>query len=69
VEFEGCIKAYELKEENEWRRLRTLYTLIYNVNSKRQKRAVELIPLPGDNKKVTIASTREQFEFLLLKWK
>jgi len=43
-----------LREEDAWQRTRVLYALIYNTNveSRHQKGADELIPLPGDKKNI-----------------
>jgi hypothetical protein len=42
--------GYMLHEEDEWRRTRAIYALIYNTNVDRhhQLKPEELIPLPGD---------------------
>lgn len=72
VEFEGIIKGYEARQESEWQRTRTIYALLYNINSKRQKSAKELIPLPSDkiiDIKIDIEKARERFEYLKEKWK
>jgi hypothetical protein len=51
-EWVSFINGYMLREEDAWQRTRVLYALIYNTNveSRHQKRADELIPLPGDKK-------------------
>lgn len=49
-EWSAWMEGYMLREEDEWRRTRSLYSLIYNVNVDRrhQLKPEELMPLPGD---------------------
>ena len=58
-EWASCIDGYMLREEDEWRRTRAIYALIYNthVESRHQLSAEELLPLPGDKKDKQQAKT------------
>lgn len=51
-EWDCIANAYNEKEENEWRRVRQVVTMLYNVNvTKRSqlKKPEEIMPLPNDN--------------------
>jgi len=57
--------GFALKEEDEWKRLRVIYALIYNTNVDRhnQMKAEELIPLPSDAKeRVKVLTDKEREE-------
>ena len=63
-----------LHEEDEWRRIRVIYALIYNTNVDRhhQLKPEELIPLPGDGHAELVSAsarylTDEERERLLLR--
>jgi hypothetical protein len=49
-EWAAWMDGFALKEQDEWRRLRLIYALIYNthVEARHQMKPEELIPLPGD---------------------
>ncbi len=51
-EWAAWMDGFALREQDSWRRLRTIYALIYNTNVDRhhQLKPEELIPLPGDAK-------------------
>lgn len=75
-EWASCIDGYMLREEDEWRRTRAIYALIYNTHVERhhQMSAEELLPLPGDIKKTESAErvrylTDEEREKLLKLYK
>jgi len=50
-EWAAWMEGYSMREEDAWRRTRTLYSIIYNSHVVRhnQLKPEELIPLPGDN--------------------
>jgi hypothetical protein len=73
-EWAVWMDGHMLREEDEWRRTRAIYALIYNTNVDRhhQMRAEELIPLPGDSHYELIETpvrylTDEEREKLLLR--
>ena len=73
-EFFLAVNANNKREENEWRRMRELFALIYNVNVKKgsRKSSRELIPLPSDNntmKEIEAGSTVEKFNAALKRFK
>jgi len=49
-EWTAWMDGFALKEQDAWRRTRTIYALIYNTHVDRhnQLKPEELIPLPGD---------------------
>ena len=54
-EWAFYIDGYMLREEDEWRRTRVIYALIYNTHVDRhhQLSPEELLPLPSDKKEET----------------
>jgi len=64
-EWTAWMDGFALKEEDEWKRLRVMYALIYNTNVDRhnQMKAEELIPLPSDAKeRVKVLTDNEREE-------
>ena len=64
-EWTAWMDGFALKEEDEWKRLRVIYALIYNTNVDRhnQMKAEELIPLPSDAKeRVKVLTDKEREE-------
>jgi hypothetical protein len=65
-EWTAFMDGFALHEEDEWRRIRAIYTLMYNthVDHYNQMKAEELIPLPGDAKERVKMLTDDEREEL-----
>jgi hypothetical protein len=48
-ELTAMIAGYNVRWEEQWRHTRALYTLLYNINSKKPKKATEIMPLPSES--------------------
>lgn len=73
-EWAMWMDGYMMHEEDEWRRTRVIYALIYNTNVDRhhQLKPEELIPLPSDSQVEPVEApirypTDEERERLLLR--
>jgi len=47
-ELTAMLAGYNVRWEEEWRRTRAIYTLLFNIHSKSQKKDYELMPFPSE---------------------